>query len=153
MKTILISLKEKHFNATLDGSKGHEFRRKIPKYYKNLLAFIYVTKPVGEIKGYIEFGPPIEGNINEMVSLQKEHNYSSEQSIREYFAGSPKCFALPVKKSTAFTPISLEQIRQKISNFMPPQSYIYLRSKELIDLIIPNVPEYIKEILRPKGLF
>ncbi len=140
MKSILISLKNEHFYAIINNSKKHEFRKKIPKYKNELLAVIYATKPVGSIKGYIIFDKAIKGNIEKMVEIQKNHNYSSEQSVRSYFSNVSDCFALPVKYSREIKPISLEFLKKNIPRFTPPQSYMFIKKdNKLWDIFLEKI--------------
>ena len=57
-RCLLISLKPEYFKWMVEGYKRFEYRSRFPNC--KTYAFIYVTKPVGEILACIEFDEPIK---------------------------------------------------------------------------------------------
>lgn len=117
-----MSIHKKPFEALLDGRKKHEFRR---KFYLNqpCRVIFYVSSPVKAIMGIGVFDTPIKTSVNQLINIIKTHNFSSEESLKDYFKGLKEGYALPLKSIKRITPLSLNELRKKIKNFFPPQSY------------------------------
>lgn len=123
MKTILMSIREGPFNALVDGSKLHEFRR---KYFleEPCQVVFYVSSPIKAICGVGIFDKPLVDNIDKLSEIINSHNYSSEESLRSYMEGLDVGYALPMLKVKKINnPITLNELRENIDGFRPPQSY------------------------------
>jgi len=122
MKTILMSIREDPFNAMVEGTKKHEFRRKF--YVKEPCQVIfYVSSPVKAILGIGFFDKPICDSVEGLIEIIKQHNFSSPESLSSYMKGLNRGYALPVLKIKQIKPISLEYLRRNVEGFRPPQSY------------------------------
>ena len=120
MQTILVSIKRIFFNALVEGSKLHEFRRKF--YLKKPCQVIfYVSSHVKAICGVGIFDKPIKDNIDSLVEIINSDNYSSKKSLRNYMKGLEIGYSLPILKIK--NPITLNELRKNIDRFRPPQSY------------------------------
>lgn len=120
----MISLKEQYMNAIENKTKLHEFRRRFSKVDHNFFSLIYVSAPISAITAIIEFNPPIEGDIDDMLALRQTHSFSNDKEVRDYFKGSKTCYALPIKDIQLLkNPIPLNKLRELVPNFAPPQSY------------------------------
>ena len=130
MKTVLISIHKDPFEALADGRKKHEFRRRF--YLKEKFrAVFYVTSPIKAICGIGLFGKPIKSSIDGLADIAKSHDFSSPEKVKDYFKGLDQGYALPLCDLKKIKPISLEQLRQDIDNFRPPQSYYYFDIKKI----------------------
>lgn len=131
-----MSIREGPFNALVNGSKLHEFRR---KYFleEPCQVVFYVSSPVKAICGVGIFDKPIVGNINRLADIINSHNYSSEKSLRSYMEGLEIGCAIPMLKVKRINePITLGELRENIIGFRPPQSYCsfsFDKFKSLID--------------------
>ena len=120
----MISLKNQYLKAIEDNTKLHEFRRRFSKVDHDFYSLIYVSSPIKKVTAIIKFSPPIQGNIDYMITLRQTHSFSNDEAIRDYFKDSKTCYALPIKKiQTLNNPIPLKKLRELVPNFAPPQSY------------------------------
>ncbi len=134
MKTILMSISEGPFEAIIDRRKGHEFRRRFYISEPCQVVF-YVSSPVSAICGVGVFDKPIKGNIDDLIKIIRTHDFSSEESLRNYMNGLNEGYALPVLKSKRINPISLYELRKEIHGFAPPQSYYNFNKTKFKNLI------------------
>lgn len=134
MKTILMSIREGSFEAIIDGRKKHEFRK---RFYidEPCQVVFYVSSPVSAICGVGIFDKPIKESIDELVKIIKTHSFSSEESLRNYMRNIQEGYALPVMRCKRISPITLTELREEIQGFSPPQSYYYLDSNKLRNLV------------------
>lgn len=117
-----MSIREAPFNAMIDGTKKHEFRRKF--YIKEPCQVVfYVSSPVKAICGIGLFDKPIYDSVDGLIEIIKQHNFSSPISLSLYMKGLDAGYALPVLKIKEIEPISLEYLRRNVKGFRPPQSY------------------------------
>ena len=136
MKTILMSIREEPFNALVDGSKLHEFRR---KYFidEPCQVIFYVSSPIKAICGVGIFDKPVVDDVDTLAKIINSHKYSSEESLRNYMNGLNVGYALPMLKVKKISnPITLNELRKHIDGFRPPQSYYgfsFDKFKSLID--------------------
>ena len=127
MHTYLLSIKQEHFEALLDGRKKHEFRRKFANIDENFMIVFYLSSPVKAICGYGLFGKVIKDRIPRMVEIVSTHAYSSPERIINYFQNLEQGYALPVKSIRKIdSPISLAQLTSLIPGFKAPQSFLSL---------------------------
>jgi predicted transcriptional regulator len=124
MNTYLMSLKPEPLEALYDGRKLHEFRRRFSQEKSIFQVVFYISAPVKAICAVALFDKPIVGNVDELVQLIKTHKFSSEESLRKYLVDKKKGVALPLVKIKKIKPLGLSELRQKVPNFVPPQSYM-----------------------------
>lgn len=124
-RTIILSLRPKPYTSILNGTKNYEFRRKFLR--ESVLAFIYVSSPTKEIRGYIEFGKPIVDSIDRIADIAEQEKLGSREGTLKYMNGLEIGFAIPILSIREIQPISLKELRYKY-NFTAPQSYINIQS-------------------------
>lgn len=124
-RTIILSLMPDPFDRIFTGEKKYEYRRKFVKEAVN--AFIYVSSPVKEIRGYIEFGQPIIDRIDKIADIAEYEKSGSKAGTLKYFEGLEIGFAIPILSYQRLQPLSLDELRNKFS-FTAPQSYINIES-------------------------
>jgi predicted transcriptional regulator len=139
-RTIILSLNPIPFENIFNGSKKYEYRRKFLK--EAISAFIYVSSPVKEMRGYIEFGKPIFDKIDRIAEIAEQEKPGGRQGILKYMEGLEMGFAIPILTFRKIQPLSLEELRSHY-NFTAPQSYINLESN----------PKLEEALMRRKGAF
>lgn len=129
-----MSIRDGPFEAIIEGKKGHEFRR---RFYidEPCQVVFYVSSPVSAICGVGVFDKPIKGNIEDLVKIIKSHSFSSEESLRNHMEGINEGYALPVTKSRRISPVTLDELREEIPGFAPPQSYCNFNANKFRNLI------------------
>lgn len=122
MKTILMSIHKEPFEALLDGRKKHEFRRRFYVDEPCQVVF-YVSSPVKAICAVAVFHKPVYDKIDRLLNIIKTHSFSSPQSLNNYFKDLDYAYALPIDKIKKIRPITLDELRENVPGFRPPQSY------------------------------
>ena len=141
MKEILLSFKPNIFELIRSGKKIFEYRKNFPD--GKVRAYMYVSKPVQQIVGYVDLD-------NRIDLIEWENKYSKykevSRRIDEYRSRNNK-YVMPIMTFQMTSSISLEQIRKNISKFVIPQSYYYLSTfPELNEFVHNNIIEYEEKI-------
>lgn len=137
-RTIILSLQPKPYNNILNGTKKYEYRRKFLKESVN--AFIYVSSPIKEIRGYLDFGQPIIDKVERIGEIAEQEKIGGANGIKRYMDGLETGFAIPILSIREIKPLSLEELRDKF-DFTAPQSYINIDS-------IPKLKEVLVQRLK-----
>lgn len=121
MKEIFLSFKSEYFRPLLYGIKKYEYRKRFCS--EETIAYLYLSGQSRKVIGILELGIPIrlDKTRNDYV------NYPDTlKRVDEYISRGVKN-AIPIKSLTLFkNPLSLNDIRKEIPNFMPPQMYYVL---------------------------
>lgn len=131
-RCVLLSLKEKPYKEILSGEKKYEYRTRYSD--EETVAFIYVSQTIKKICGVIFFDKPIIGTDEEISCLAEKYKPGSYSVMMEYLKNGIG-YAIPVKKVIEFSPISLSKIQSNFPDFVVPQSYYYLDTKEKKDVL------------------
>ncbi len=131
-KALFISIKPEFVEKILDGTKVIELRKSAPKVNRGDLVILYSSSPIKAISGTCK--------IEEIVTLSPAllwRRYSHILGIDrkryfDYYEGKEFAVGIilkDIKKSKS--EISLSKLRQKFSNFHPPQTFRYFDSKQI----------------------
>lgn len=112
MRTILLSIKPEVYDRIFAGNKKYEYRKRISK--ESVKAYLYVSKPVQEIKGILYLGECCNLTKNDMAEFAEGNKY--KMKIWGY---------------QETTSISLEMIKAYDGNFVIPQGFYYLDNKPI----------------------
>ncbi|MCM3128895.1 hypothetical protein ACFQ3J_09400 [Paenibacillus provencensis] len=134
-RQIILSLQPEPYQLIKEGKKTIEFRRRFIK--EPAAAFVYVSSPVKQIKAFIEFGMPIQEDIDTLVSIAEGHGQGSGAELREYFSGVSYGYAIPILSCIEFAPMSLELLKGGYE-FNPPQSYMNLSVNPRLEQALLN---------------
>ncbi len=130
---ILLSLREEYFNQMLDGKKKYEYRTRYLK--EETIAYIYISKTLKRIIAKIEFGMPIISNAKNIATIAEREQPGCYYNMIDYMHNDIG-YAIPVKKITLIEDVSLEELKSKFLDFVPPQSYYILdRKPELLNFL------------------
>lgn len=141
-RIIILSLQPSPYNRIINGSKKFEYRRKF--LYEPVSAFIYVSSPIKEIRGYIEFGQPIFDRVEEIGMIAEQEGLGGAEEINKYMYGLEKGFAIPILSIQEIKPLTLEELKIEY-NFTAPQSYINIDT-------IPKLKKVLLQRLEMKQL-
>jgi len=137
----MISFRKEYFQAMIDKKKLHEFRRRFSEINSNFYSLIYISAPISAVTAIAKFKPTIIGDIEKMVKLRQTHTFSNDNNVRDYFSGLSKCYALPLVEIINLEyPVTLNELRSIIPNFMPPQNYFKVNNDKYKSMV-----EYIKK--------
>lgn len=120
MSTMLLSLKPEIFDLIRSGKKIFEYRHQF--YNDSINAYLYISKPVQKVVGYIEFDKRID-----LQDWKEKYKNNSEVSNRidEYISKNYK-YAMPINKFKMTTEIPLIDLKNNLDKFIIPESYYYL---------------------------
>lgn len=119
MKEIFLSFRPEYFKPILYGMKKYEYRKRFCN--EETRAYLYLSGKKKMVIGIMELGVPIR--LDKTVN-----NYTGDtrERVTNYIAKRDVC-AVPIKSLSLFErPLSLTEIREFISDFMPPQMYYVL---------------------------
>jgi predicted transcriptional regulator len=128
---------DKIFNHT----KHWEFRKTVPKIdeHEKICIVVYSSKIDKEIIGEFEIGRVLHRSFSELMKATGyEKDKEAKKWFRAYYKNKLDCCAIEVLNPVRYiTPITLENIRQKIPDFNPPQSFMYIRpNSDLENLVV-----------------
>ena len=135
---MLLSLKPEIFDLIRNGKKIFEYRHQF--YTEPINAYLYISKPVQKIVGYIEFDKRI---ILQDWKEKYENDIEVSNRIDDYISRNYK-YAMPINKFRMTTEIPLSDLKNNLNKFIIPESYYYLDN--FIDL-----DNYIKSNIKFTG--
>ncbi len=142
----LFSIKTEYSQKILRNEKLVEFRRQDVNVKENETCFIYSSGIDRKILGYFLVKEKLRGNIHKLWEKTKDSGGITKKEFFDYFKGCRIGTAIILKKVKKFAQeISLYDLKKKIPNFKPPQSYYNLNS-ELKDVIRKELGNYNKEL-------
>jgi predicted transcriptional regulator len=135
---ILISLHPKHCDKVVAGVKTVELRRRKPKVSPGTRVWIYTKRPRACIDAVAIIESIHGGSHNELWQQFGDRIAISRPDFNEYLAGANGACAIVLRSAHSLKrAIGLEEIRQEIQSFHPPQFFKRLlpNSKELALLL------------------
>lgn len=121
MKEIFLSFRPEYFKPLLYGIKKYEYRKRFCD--EETKAYLYLSGKTRQVIGVMELGKPVR------LDLTRKNYIDHPETLKrvdEYIL-SKDINAVPIKSLELFNkPISLDEIRKEIPNFMPPQMYFIL---------------------------
>ena len=131
MKTILLSFQPYWFNKIMSGEKIFEYRWQFPK--EEVCAFLYVSRPVQKIVGFMYFGQPVL--LSDWKSMYEGEREVLERINRQMVKNR---YVMPIKGYQMTKDICLQDIKNKFPKVVIPQSYYYLDN-------FPELFNYVQE--------
>ena len=134
-KYILLSIQPYFANKIFEGTKKVELRRSVPKYHKDQIVILYVSTPVKAIVGGFQFSHIVEENLSDLWNRVKDIAGVTFEQFTNYYSGTDNGYGIFISKVWKYTtPLSLELLRNSLSNFSPPQNFRYLQSSQATNL-------------------
>lgn len=127
---VLISIRPSFADAIFNGSKTVEVRRKIPPIKLGIRLWIYVTKPVGEVRGIATVTEIIEGDADAVWQACGPRTGLARADFYQYLDGSTKAYGLVLQDVEVGCPASIEALRALRAGFHPPQVMARLTAAE-----------------------
>lgn len=142
-KIVLLSILPEWAEAILEGKKKWEYRRIPPKVETGTRIVMYATGNRKEILGDFFVEKILKQPINELIEQTLSETPHQVEDIHSYFTGLKIGSAIKIKDPKRYKKnISLNQIKDDIPDFVPPQSFRYLtdaRFKPLMDKLPKRV--------------
>ncbi len=148
MSPLLLSLKPRYADLVFDGLKTVELRRRIASHIEGRDVFIYVSSPTMALRGGFRVGEVWSGDPEEVWQMVSELASVDKRDFDIYFEGQPIAYALEIKAVWEYqNPVNLNTLRNRLSNFVVPQSWRYVRTEECRSF--RRMKRQIKEIRPP----
>ena len=128
MILVILSIKPKYCQAIIDGKKKYEFRKRIPKHWKDARFLIYASSPVQRIIGEFTSSEVIDGSPEEVWKRCGKDAGITQDEFYIYFKEKDSALALQIDEFIEYNPINPWEA---FNQFYPPQSYKYLTHNEL----------------------
>ncbi len=129
MRTILLSMQPYWFEKVYSGEKIYEYRNKFSR--EEVCAYIYVSKPICEIKGVLYLG---RREKLEDWKLKYIDNIKVMDRIKYYERGKNR-YAMPINRVEQTNGIKIEDIKKEFPDFLIPQSYYYLDKLPILSFL------------------
>lgn len=121
----MLSLQPQYYRELCSGIKKTEYRR--GAFIKEpVQAFVYCSTPVAEVGVYVRFGEPITGTPEEIALIKEAEAAGSYDMMMEWMRDYKEASAIPIEEVKTFSPVTLQQLRNRFGKFHPPQRYTYL---------------------------
>ncbi|MBN2422342.1 hypothetical protein JXB41_03880 [Candidatus Woesearchaeota archaeon] len=137
----LFSINEKYSNRIYKKEKLAEFRRQNVNVRTGEVCLIYTSSPIKKITGFFIVKNKIRLPLQKLWEKTKKIAGISKKEFFNYFEGCKEGTAILLKKvKELLNSISLNELRLKIKNFRPPQSYYNVNNKlyNILSNIIPQ---------------
>lgn len=138
---ILISVDVEHSDNLLSGRKTVEVRRRRPRIEPGTRVWIYTKVPRAAIEAVGIVEEVHEASAGVLWNRYSEEVAISRTRLEEYLAGASSSCAI---KFSSITPlprsIGLDEIRQTVGAFHPPQFFKRLRSTDKEFLLLRSLP-------------
>jgi predicted transcriptional regulator len=129
---LLLSIKPEYANKIFEGLKTVELRRVRPRLREDDIVIVYASCPEKALVGWFEVEEIIEEHPNKLWNKVENKAGINRKTFDTYYQGASLGYGIILKRTFPFEqPIDLEIIKQKWSEFRPPQSYHYLKPSEL----------------------
>lgn len=139
--TKLFSIKQEFSEKIFSKKKLVEFRRQNVNVTRNETCLVYTSGKVRKITGYFIVKEKIRLPLKKLWVETKKYAGITREQFNEYFKGCKEGTAILLEKIIKFVrAISLEQIRNEIKTFHPPQSYYNLKDN-LRTIIVDLLPK------------
>ena len=128
---LLFSLKPKYAKLVFDGPKKVELRRRDLTRMRGRDIFVYVTSPVGKLRGGFRVGEVWTGTPEEIWNVVSESACVEKPDFDAYYAGRNIAYALEITEVWEYSdPVGLSELRDIFQNFVAPQSWRYVKPQE-----------------------
>lgn len=122
---ILLSIKPEYVSRIFSGEKRFEFRKSIFRDPTVNEIYIYATSPVKMIVGKFGIKDIHEETPTELWKDTHEFAGIGKEAFFTYFRGRERGYAIEIMDVTEFS--SPIDPRETIKDFVPPQSFVYLK--------------------------
>ena len=134
-KLIVISIKPEFAQKIFDGSKTIELRKSSPKVNSGDLLIVYSTYPEMAILGVCRIKEVIIYSPEQMWELHSQALGIDQRRFFEYYSGARSAVGIVLENTRRFkVKITLDNLKQQLPNFSPPQTFKYYERKVISNL-------------------
>ncbi|TFH08030.1 MAG: ASCH domain-containing protein [Candidatus Atribacteria bacterium] len=140
---LLISVKPKYAEMLLTGTKTVELRRIRPSISAGDWVLVYASSPRKALLGAFQVAEVNEANPETLWRKVGSQVGISYDDFCEYFRGTCRGTGIHVGRTIRFPePTPLQQMREIVPGFNPPQSYTYASAGSILgDVLLELVEE------------
>jgi predicted transcriptional regulator len=133
---LFLSLRPRFAELLLDGDKSVELRRVRPDVAPGTSVLLYASSPTMKLVGRAEVAAV---KVAPIVQIWREHGREtgiSRGEYNDYFDGLDEAVAIKLVNIRRLDrPRPLQDLRDSLAGFQPPQSYRYLDRAEVAALV------------------
>jgi len=133
---LFLSLRPRFAELLLNGEKSVELRRVRPDVAPGTSVLLYASSPTMKLVGRAEVG---EVKVAPVAEIWREHGRETginQREYNDYFEGLDEAVAIKLVNIRRLPkPRPLQDLRDRLTGFHPPQSYRYLGSSEVAALV------------------
>ena len=141
---ILLSIRPQYAEKIFNRSKTVELRRIRPKHLKKgTLVLLYVSSPIKSLVGAFKVERVVEMPLDELWQLVRSKAGVTCEEFEAYYGGVNRGVGIFISETWRLSePIELEDLREQILNFHPPQGFRYATLEELVS---PQLAELVED--------
>lgn len=129
---LLLSLHKEHADNIFSGRKTVELRKSFPDVSTGDRVYLYVASPVKAIMGYIVVKKVVRDNPANIWKRMGKKTAITKSQFDSYYQNKNEGSAVLVKHAEELSShIPLNNLRESLPRFCPPQNYRFLRPSEL----------------------
>lgn len=124
---LFLSLRPEYTGLIIKGDKRVELRKSKPQIEEGGLILLYSVRPVKAIEGLAEVVSVVKKPLQELWEEVSGLTGGTEKDFYSYYYQKEYGVAIYLKEVWPIAPsISLEEIKELIPSFRPPQNFLYL---------------------------
>lgn len=133
---VILSIRPKHVQKIINGTKKYEFRKVIFKDQSVCEIYIYSTSPVKKIIGKFKIGKIFDDHPENLWEQLHEFSGLTKKDFYAYFSGRDKGYAIEIVNFELFEePIDPKKLSP---SFVAPQSFQYIDNSIFKYQLDPN---------------
>lgn len=130
--TVLLSVRPRFAEALLNGSKTVEVRRRHVRIADGVLCLVYASSPTCALVGAIRVETTYTASPDVLWMRHGDGMGLARTEYDSYLDGAARPCAIVVAAGATFAhPVRLPELRRRHKAFVTPQSYRFLRDREL----------------------
>jgi predicted transcriptional regulator len=147
---VLLSVRPRFAAALLDGSKTVELRRRRARLAPGTMCLLYESSPTCALVGAFRVARTDTATPDQLWARHAAAMGLTRDEYDSYLEGADQPCAIVVDAAVSFPqPVRLTELRRRQRHFVTPQSYRFLRDRELPSLLSEQLREL--EHLMPAG--
>lgn len=138
---LLLSIHPQHGEEILAGRKTVELRKVRPRVMgEGDIVLLYFSSPEKALVGAFCIDSIVVDEPENLWNQLGQATCVSENDYREYFADSKRACGIVVDKAWRFHErITLTELRARLPGFVPPQSFKYLRYRQVRSILATKI--------------
>ena len=137
--SLLISIRPRHVRGIMAGTKTAELRRQRPRVESGGRVYVYTASPSKRLEATFQVTGILTAAPSELWDEVKSRAGVTRNEFFRYFRGAHQGTALLIGTVRPLArPLPLDELRDRIPGFHPPQMFRYLTEADLICLAIDH---------------